>query len=107
MAHTPGMPANYQRQVERVRNDGNWINGDPLDVDYRPWNNGGRIVLGVPGLHLRHDIKGGKPPHIPGWKTPRYGFSLSWGPNDYTMFMEYTPIECNDPLAPPKQLTLF
>ncbi|WP_281268069.1 hypothetical protein [Arthrobacter psychrolactophilus] len=29
------------------------------------------------------------------------------GPNDYTMLMENTPIECIDITAPPQQLALF
>lgn len=92
--------------VDRVRNDGNWIVGDPADTYLRPWRIDGRTVQGVPRLLLYHDVKGAPPPDVPGWKTPRYGFLLNNdGPR--TMFMEYTPVVCRDRNAKPVQLALF
>lgn len=95
--------------VDRVRNDGNWIVGDPADTYLRPWKIDGRTVQGVPRLHLYHEIGGGPVPDVPGWKTPRFGFELCLAVDDprRVMFMEYTPVTPLDRDAPPVQLALF
>lgn len=89
MSHTPGWPGHLPilAQVERVRSDGNWIAGDPLDTAPIPWGIDGRTVQGLPRLLVHRNTSGGPLPDFPGWETPRFGFEV--GPGQ--IFMEYVP----------------
>lgn len=101
MSATEGWPNHLPvfAQVERVRNDGNWIVGDPLDTAPIPWRIDGRTVQGVPRLLVHHDVRGGALPDFPGWETPRFGFST--GPGQ--LFMEYVPVR----VPAPVQMSIF
>lgn len=105
------MPATGPAKVERVRNDGQWLYGDRLDMDYRPWRIDGRTVLGVPRLILERWTDAAPAPVVPGWEYHRYSGMVAingYGKRPTLMgWLEYTPIECIDPTAPPKQLELF
>ena len=102
MPRTPGWPTHGPACVERVRNDGHWITGDPQDTDYRPWMNGGTRVLGNPMLLLKRTVFDIPVPTIPGWKTPRFGHG-----SPGILYMTYYPTTPVDPEAPAEQLTLF
>ncbi len=70
--HTPNWPTNQtlESQVERVRNDGNWIIGDPLDAATRPAGTNDTPWAYPPRLYARHIIDGAPLPAFPGWETP-------------------------------------
>lgn len=99
------MPTYGPTCVDRVRNDGHWIVGDPLDTDYRPWMNGAERVLGNPGLTLYRQVFDTPVPVIPGWRTPTTGFAVAHHPT--VLYMTYYPIDPRDPEAPAEQLVLF
>lgn len=108
--HTPNWPteAPFYAQVERIRSDGNWIVGDPLDTATRPKGTNGTPWAYPPRLMALHQIDGAPLPDIPGWEKPRLGFRDCYG----VMIMQYEPADNEWTAKParsarPVQLDLF
>lgn len=89
-------------KTDRVRNDGNWIYGNPADSAPDP--------EGRPASMIAHHVVGAPPlPDLEGWDTPQYGFSLNLAADarETVMTLRYTATPPPPKPVPALQLALF